>query len=63
MCVVRTLSESRMLEIGMSGLMSGERKRASLRLYRASPRLYVRSYSAEHQRVQVPPQEVIGMPE
>ena len=53
-----------MLEIGTSGLMSGEGKRASvLRLYRASPRLYVRSYSAEHQRVQVPPQEDIGMPE
>jgi len=27
-CFVRTLSESRMLEIGTSGLMSGERKRA-----------------------------------
>jgi hypothetical protein len=31
-----------MLEIGTSGLMSGEGKRASvLRLYRASPRLYM----------------------
>src|SRR5712671_6535804 len=28
-CFVRTLSESRMLEIGTSGLMSGGRKRAS----------------------------------
>jgi hypothetical protein len=60
-----------MLEIGTSGLMSGEGKRSGRLIHgrhRASPRLYVRSYSAEHQRVrtspvQVPPQEDVGMPE
>jgi len=63
-----------MLEIGTSGLMSGEGKRSGRLIHgrhRASPRLYqpkVRSYSAEHQRVrtstvQVPPQEDVDMPE
>ena len=38
-----------MLEIGTSGLMSGEGKRASvLRLYRASPRLYKCLKTKEH---------------
>jgi len=40
-----------MLEIGTSGLMSGEGKRASvLRLYRASPRLYKLLKTKETQR-------------
>src|SRR5690242_14628545 len=40
-CFLRTLSESRMLEIGTSGLTSGERKRAVVYgVHRAFPRLY-----------------------
>ena len=38
-CFVRSLSESRMLEIGTSDLMSGEEKRVDSS-YHASPRLY-----------------------
>jgi len=42
-----------MLEIGTSGLMSGEGKRASvLRLYRASPRLYKSLKTQEHVKQQ-----------
>src|SRR5438045_1068642 len=38
-CFVRTLSESRMLEIGTSGLMSGEGKRARAISARTAPLL------------------------
>ena len=46
-----------MREIRMSGLMSGEGKRAAMR-HRASPRLYVRPEGAFHQWKEVPPREL-----